>query len=61
MQNEAHRGVDRPQHHQEQNMNTSYFDFLATHPLIFSRAKDPLDADDWFHTTESKFGLLHCT
>jgi hypothetical protein len=42
-------------------MNTSYIDFLATHPPIFSRAKDPLDADDWLCTTESKFGLLHCT
>jgi hypothetical protein len=22
---------------------------------------DPLEADSWLHTTESKFGLLHCT
>jgi hypothetical protein len=42
-------------------MNMSYSDFLATHPLIFSRAKDVLEADDWLCTTESKFGLLHCT
>jgi hypothetical protein len=42
-------------------MNTSYSDFLVTHPLIFSRAKDPLDADDWLRTTKSKLGLLHCT
>jgi hypothetical protein len=39
----------------------SYFDFLATQPPIFSRAKDLLDADDWLRTIESKFGLLHCT
>jgi hypothetical protein len=38
----------------------SYSDFLVTQPLVFSRAKDPLEADDWLHTTESKFGLLHC-
>jgi hypothetical protein len=37
----------------------SYSDFLSTHPLIFSRARDPLDADDWICTTESKFSLLH--
>ena len=42
-------------------MNTSYSDFLATHPPLFSGAKNPLEADDWLRTTESKFGLLHCT
>jgi hypothetical protein len=42
-------------------MNTSYSDFLATHPPVFAGAKDPLDADDWLRTIESKFGLLHCT
>jgi hypothetical protein len=42
-------------------MNTSYTDFLATHPSVFTIAKDPLDADDWLRTTKSKFGLLHCT
>jgi hypothetical protein len=39
----------------------SYSDFLATHPPIFSGAKDPLQEDNWLHTIESKFGLLHCT
>jgi hypothetical protein len=60
VQNEVHHGVDRPQHHRQQDMNTSYSDFLATHPMIFSRAKDSLDADDWHRTTESKFSLLRC-
>jgi hypothetical protein len=55
MQNDAHRGADRPRHHRQQDMNKSYFEFLATHPLVFSRAKDPLNADDWLRTTESKF------
>jgi hypothetical protein len=53
--------VECPQHHRHQDMNTSYSNFLATHPSVFSRAKDLLEADDWLHTTESKFGLLHCT
>jgi hypothetical protein len=61
VQNEARHGVEHPQHHRHQDMNTSYSDFLATHPLIFSRVKDPLEADDLMHTTESKFGLLHYT
>jgi hypothetical protein len=42
-------------------MNMSYSDFLATHPLVFSGAKDLLDADNLLCTTESKFSLLHCT
>jgi hypothetical protein len=33
---------------------------LATHPPLFSEEKDPLEADDWLRTTESKFSLLHC-
>jgi hypothetical protein len=42
-------------------MNTSYIDFLVTHPPIFSGAKDLLETDDWLCITESKFGVLHCT
>jgi hypothetical protein len=59
--NEANRGEEHLQHHHQQDMNTSYSDFLATHPLVFLGARDPLDAEDWLRTTESKFGLLHCT
>jgi hypothetical protein len=61
IQNEARRGAERPHHPQYQDMNTSYSEFLVTHPLLFSRGKDPLEADDWLHATESKFSLLHCT
>jgi hypothetical protein len=61
MQNEAHHGVECLQHHRHQDMNTSYSDFLATHPSDFSGVKDTLEADDWLHTTESKFDLLHYT
>jgi hypothetical protein len=42
-------------------MNTSYLEFLETHLPLFSGAKDPLEADNWLRTTESKFGLLYCT
>jgi hypothetical protein len=34
-------------------------DFLATHPLVFADATDPLEANSWLHTMESKFGLIH--
>jgi hypothetical protein len=33
---------------------------LVTHPPVFADVTDPLEADSWLHTTESKFGLLHC-
>jgi hypothetical protein len=42
-------------------MNTSYSEFLVTHPPLFSEGKDLLEADDWLRTTKSKFSLLHCT
>jgi hypothetical protein len=42
-------------------VNTSYSDFLATHPPVFSGAKEPLEVDDWLCTIESKFDLLHWT
>jgi hypothetical protein len=61
IQIEARRGAERPQHPQYQDMNTSYSEFLATHPPLFSRGKDLLEADDWLRTTESKFSLLNCT
>jgi hypothetical protein len=28
---------------------------------MFTKAIDPLEADNWFHIFESKFGLPHCT
>jgi hypothetical protein len=50
VENDERPGAERQQpRHQERN--SSYSDFLATNPL---------EADSWLHTTESKFGLLHC-
>ena len=40
---------------------TSYSDFAGTHPPIFSKAEDPLEADSWLRLMESKFELLVCT
>jgi hypothetical protein len=54
-----HRG-GRQLHHQ-QVLDSSYTDFLATHPPLFTEAFDPLEADNWLRITESKFRLLHCT
>jgi hypothetical protein len=61
IQNEARHGAEHPQHPRYQDMNTSYSEFLATHPPLFSGGRDPLEADDWLRTIESKFSLLNCT
>jgi hypothetical protein len=53
--------VEHSQNHHHQDVNTSYSNFMVTHPLIFYGVKDPLEADDWLHITKSKVGLLHCT
>jgi hypothetical protein len=61
IQNEVRHGAERPQYPRYQNMNMSHSEFLVTHPPLFSGGKDPLEADDWLRTTESKFSLLHGT
>jgi hypothetical protein len=53
--------VAKCQQPQHQERDSSYSDFLATHPPVFTDATDPLEVDNWLRTMESKFGLLHCT
>jgi hypothetical protein len=45
------RGRDEP-------ISVSYQDFLSTQPPLFHKADEPLDADAWLRTIESKFALL---
>jgi hypothetical protein len=54
MQCEVH-----PPHHQP-GVETSYTNFLATHPSTFAKATDLLEVDNWVPIIESKFGVLHC-
>jgi hypothetical protein len=60
VKNDERHGAERqkPQH---QDWDSSYLDFLATHPPVFIDPTDPLEVDNWLYTTESKFGLLQCT
>jgi hypothetical protein len=58
--NDEHRGAERQQP-QHQERDSLYLDFLATHPPVFADATDPLEADSWLRTTESKFRLVHYT
>jgi hypothetical protein len=40
---------------------TTYVDFTNTRPPMFSKADEPLEADDWLQTMEQKFELIQCT
>src|SRR6266540_6463494 len=51
----------QPQGRHGQPQMASYRDFAGTHPPIFSKAKDPLEADSWLRLMESKFELLTCS
>src|SRR5438132_12131519 len=48
----------QPHARQGQPQLASYSDFAGTHPPIFSKAEDPLEADSWLWLMESKFELL---
>ena len=39
---------------------TRYVDFTETKPPVFTKADEPLEADDWLRTMEHKFSLIHC-
>jgi hypothetical protein len=59
VENDERHGAEcqQPRH---QERDSSYSDFLATHPPVFADVTDPLEADNWLCTIESKFWLLHC-
>jgi hypothetical protein len=60
VENDKRHGAEcqQPRH---QERESSYSDFLATHPPVFAYVTDPLEADSWLHTMESKFRLLRYT
>jgi hypothetical protein len=60
VENNEYCGAEHQQH-RHQKRDSSYSDFLATHPPVFADATDPLEAYSWLRTMESKFSLLHCT
>jgi hypothetical protein len=49
-------------HHQSRGRDeypsANYQDFLSTQPPLFHKVDEPLDADAWLRTIESKFTLL---
>ena len=51
-----------PNHgHRNGNDESTYVDFTDTRPPVFSKADEPLEANDWLRTIEQKFELIHCT
>jgi hypothetical protein len=42
-------------------VKTSYLEFSETHPPLFVKAEDPLEADEWIRVMEQKFRLVSCT
>jgi hypothetical protein len=48
----------RSEQHQ-QPPESSYLDFLATHPPEFTEMIDLLESNHWLRVIESMFGLLH--
>jgi hypothetical protein len=38
-----------------------YLEFSKNRPLLFVKAEEPLEADEWVWVTEQKFGLIRCT
>jgi len=45
-------------HNAHQPQAAGYTDFLGTQPPLFHKTEEPLDADAWIRTIESKFTLL---
>jgi hypothetical protein len=52
-QNQQRGGRNEPQ-----PQSAMYLDFFGTQPPLFNRTEEPLDADAWIKTIESKFDLL---
>ena len=48
--------AQRPEHH-HQSAVPGYEQFLSTQPPLFHKADEPLEADSWLRTIESKFTL----
>ena len=48
----------RQQHGGRDAQPAGYQEFFGTQPPLFSRTDEPLDADAWLRTIESKFALL---
>jgi hypothetical protein len=56
--NQIHQQGGRGQH--QAPRHTMNMDFSETHPPIFIKAEEPLEADEWIRVMEQKFELIQC-
>jgi hypothetical protein len=49
--NDTCHGTGRPLHHCQQEMDSSYSDFLETRLPLFYELTDLLEVDNWLRTT----------
>ena len=61
LQTWAQYGVPVSWGHLDPEADNTYRDFLKTHPPVFHKAEEPLEAEDWIRTIEQKFGLIRCS
>jgi hypothetical protein len=47
-----------PSRGRDEHPSAGYQDFLSSQPPLFHKIDEPLDADAWLRTIESKFALL---
>jgi hypothetical protein len=57
--NQIHQHGGRGQNHAPRD--TTYMEFLETHPPVFVKAEEPLEANEWHRVMEQIFGLIQCT
>jgi len=60
----AQRQLHHPPNFRAQNNpegETRYVDFTEMRPPVFTKADEPLEANDWLRTMEHKFSLIHCS
>jgi hypothetical protein len=53
-----HQQRGHQQQGHDEHPSASYQDFFSTQPPLFHKIEEPLDADAWLRTIESKFALL---
>ena len=56
--NQSQMQGNRGRNHNRQE--ATYVDFIDIRPLVFTKADEPLEADDWLRTMEQKFDLIPC-
>ena len=58
VQGQQQQQKQRGGYHVHQPQAVVYQDFLGTQPPLFNKTEEPLNADAWIRTIESKFALL---